>query len=187
MVTPIQPKTERLLLRQWQESDREPFAAMNSDPRVMEFFPALLSRAESDAGINRQIAHIEKYGWGFWALERLEDQQFMGFIGIKNVTDDMPFAPAVEIGWRIAAPFWGKGYATEAARASLLVGFEQLGLAEIVSFTVPGNKRSRGVMEKLGMRQGDNFFHPALPSGHPMQEHVLYRLRASEYLPATPA
>ncbi|MCK7599131.1 GNAT family N-acetyltransferase [Microbulbifer sp. CAU 1566] len=177
MVTPIQPKTERLLLRQWRDSDREPFSAMNSDPRVMEFFPALLSRAESDAGIDRQIAHIEKYGWGFWALERLEDQQFMGFVGIKHVTDDMPFAPAVEIGWRLAAPYWGKGYATEAANAALRVGFEQLGLDAIVSFTVPGNFRSRAVMEKLGLQQCDNFSRPGLPQGHPMQEHVLYRIQ----------
>ncbi|WP_105102713.1 GNAT family N-acetyltransferase [Microbulbifer pacificus] len=175
----IEPQTERLQLRQWREGDREPFAAMNADPAVMEFFPALLSRAESDAGIDRQIAHIEKFGWGFWAVETLRDKRFIGFVGIKNVTDDMPFAPAVEIGWRLAKNAWGRGYATEAARACLQVGFERLGLHEIVSFTLPGNFRSRGVMEKLGMQQGENFRHPALPSGHPMQEHVLYRLARS--------
>ncbi|WP_078084663.1 GNAT family N-acetyltransferase [Microbulbifer mangrovi] len=173
----IEPKTQRLQLRQWRESDREPFAAMNADPRVMEFFPALLSRAESDAGIDRQITHIEKHGWGFWAVETLREKQFIGFVGIKNVTDDMPFAPTVEIGWRLAPHAWGKGCATEAARVSLRVGFELLDLEEIVSFTVPGNVRSRAVMEKLGMKQDENFLHPALPEGHSMQEHVLYRLK----------
>jgi len=144
----------------------------------MEFFPALLSRAESDAGIDRQIAHIEQYGWGFWAVEALAENRFIGFVGIKHVTADMPFAPAVEIGWRLGAAFWGKGYASEAAQASLQVGFGQLGLEEIVSFTVPGNLRSRAVMERLGMvRDKNNFPHPGLPSGHPMQEHVLYRLK----------
>lgn len=172
----IEPTTQRLQLRQWRDSDRTPFALMNADPAVMEFFPALLSRAESNAAIDRQIAHIEQHGWGFWAVETLEDQQFIGFVGIKNVTEDMPFAPSVEIGWRLSRRAWGKGYATEAARVCLQVGFEELGLNEIVSFTVPGNFRSRSVMEKLGMQQGENFLHPALPSGHPMQEHVLYRL-----------
>jgi len=176
----IEPQTARLQLRQWREEDRAPFAEMNADSRVMEFFPALLSRAESDAGIDRQIAHIEKYGWGFWAVERLADQRFLGFVGIKHVSDDMPFAPAVEIGWRLAVPCWGKGYATEAAQASLRVGFDRLGLEEIVSFTVPGNFRSRAVMEKLGMtRDAQNFLHPGLAQGHRMQEHVLYRLQKS--------
>ncbi|MBB5211914.1 GNAT family N-acetyltransferase [Microbulbifer hydrolyticus] len=181
MTDRIEPKTARLQLRQWQDADREPFAQMNADSRVMEFFPATLTRAESDAGIDRQIRHIEKYGWGFWAIERLEDRKFIGFVGIKHVADDMPFAPAVEIGWRLAADAWGRGYASEAARASLQVAFEQLGLADVVSFTVPANVRSRAVMEKLGMMQEQNFLHPALPPGHPMQEHVLYRLDARGY------
>jgi RimJ/RimL family protein N-acetyltransferase len=170
----IEPLTARLRLRQWKESDREPFAAMNADPLVMEHFPSLLSRAESDAGIDRQIAHIENFGWGFWAVETLAEKQFIGFVGIKHVTDDMPFAPAVEIGWRLAKKSWGKGFATEAASACLQIGFEQLGLQEIVSF--------RAVMEKLAMRHSENFFHPALPQGHPMQEHVLYRLQAGSYV-----
>lgn len=174
----IEAVTPRLRLRQWRDSDRAPFAAMNADPAVMEFFPALLDRAESDAAIDRQIAHIEKYGWGFWAAETLEDEQFIGFIGIKQVADNMPFSPAVEIGWRLAKNAWSKGFATEAARTCLQIGFEQLGLQEIVSFTVPENLRSRAVMEKLGMQHRENFLHPALPVGHPMQEHVLYRLRA---------
>ena len=172
----IEPQTARLQMRQWREEDRKPFAAMNADPAVMEFFPSTLTRSESDAGIDRQIAHIEKYGFGFWAVETLVEKQFIGFVGIKKVTEDMPFAPAVEIGWRLAADAWGKGYATEAARASLRVAFEQLKLDEIVSFTVPENFRSRAVMEKLGMTHAENFWHPGLPEGHPMQEHVLYRL-----------
>jgi len=175
----IEPQTARLQLRQWREEDREPFAAMNADPAVMEFFPSTLTRVESDAGIDRQIAHINKYGFGFWAVETRADRRFIGFVGIKTVSEHMPFAPAVEIGWRLAADAWGKGYATEAARASLRVGFEELGLEEIVSFTVPGNFRSRAVMEKLGMTQGENFLHPGLSGGHPMQEHVLYRLKNS--------
>ncbi|WP_406828506.1 GNAT family N-acetyltransferase [Microbulbifer sp. ARAS458-1] len=177
----IEPTTERLQLRQWRDEDREPFAAMNADPAVMEYFPAPLSREESDAGVDRQMVHFQQNGWGFWAVETLADSQFIGFVGIKHVTDDMPFAPAIEIGWRLARSAWGKGYASEAAKASLQVGFEQLGLDEIVSFTVPGNFRSRAVMEKLGMVQGDNFLHPGLPQGHPMQEHVLYRLSAQDY------
>ena len=172
----IQLTTERLRLRQWQDADREPFAAMNADPAVMKYFPALLTRAESDAGIDRQIAYIKKYGFGFWAVEERADKRFIGFVGIKTVIDDMPFAPAVEIGWRLAADVWGNGYATEAARASLWVAFEQLKLDEIVSFTVPGNGGSRAVMKKLGMTRGENFLHPGLPAGHPMQEHVLYHL-----------
>ncbi|WGL15157.1 GNAT family N-acetyltransferase [Microbulbifer bruguierae] len=172
----IEPRTARLQLRQWRDEDRRPFAAMNADPQVMEYFPALLSRAESDAGIDRQITHIENFGWGFWAVERRLDGRFIGFVGIKNVTDDMPFAPAVEIGWRLAREFWGQGYATEAAQASVAIAFGQLGLAQIVSFTVPDNFRSRGVMEKLGMQEDGFFLHPSLPPGHRMQQHVLYRL-----------
>ncbi|MBY6211270.1 GNAT family N-acetyltransferase [Microbulbifer agarilyticus] len=174
-----QIKTPRLCLRQWRDSDRAPFAAMNADPVVMEYFPKLLSREDSDAGVDRQIAHIDKHGWGFWAVETLTEKQFIGFVGIKNVTDDMPFAPAVEIGWRLAPAAWGKGYATEAARASIEYGFTRLGLEEIVSFAVADNLRSRAVMEKLGMVREDNFLHPGLPSGHPMQDHVLYRLSRS--------
>ncbi|WP_193163812.1 GNAT family N-acetyltransferase [Microbulbifer hainanensis] len=178
----IEPQTARLQLRQWRDSDRAPFAAMNADARVMEFFPALLSRAESDAAVDRQIAHIDQHGWGFWAVERMADQRFIGFVGIKNVTDDMPFAPAVEIGWRLAPEFWGQGYATEAARASLQVAFAQLQLVDVVSFTVVSNRRSRAVMEKLGMREDpQNFLHPALPVGHPLQEHCLYRIARDSF------
>ncbi|SEA21204.1 GNAT family N-acetyltransferase [Microbulbifer marinus] len=173
----IEPKTERLQLRNWRDSDRGPFAEMNADPRVMEHFPALLSRAESDAGVDRQLAHIEKYGWGFWAVERLEDEKFIGFVGIKHVTDDMPFAPAVEIGWRLGTEYWGQGYATEAARASLRVAFEQLELPEVVSFTPLTNLRSQAVMERLGMRRApETFEHPLVPVASPLRKHCLYQL-----------
>ncbi|SHG27100.1 Protein N-acetyltransferase, RimJ/RimL family [Microbulbifer donghaiensis] len=173
----IEPKTERLQLRNWRDSDRAPFAGMNADPQVMEYFPALLSRAESDAGIDRQLAHFEKYGWGFWAVERLEDGAFIGFVGIKNVTDDMPFAPAVEIGWRLGVKYWGHGYATEAARAALQVAFEQLKLPEVVSFTPLTNLRSQAVMERLGMqRDPDTFEHPLVPVGSLLRKHCLYRI-----------
>lgn len=178
----IQPQTERLLLRQWRDEDREPFAEMNADPRVMEYFPALLSREESDAAIDRQLVHIEQYGWGFWALERLEDSRFMGFVGIKNVSDNLPFAPAVEIGWRLGVPYWGHGYATEAARASLDVAFQTLGLDEVVSFAVVNNRPSRAVMERLGMREAPHTFeHPQLPEGSPLRRHCLYRLASGEW------
>ncbi|WP_237067985.1 GNAT family N-acetyltransferase [Microbulbifer guangxiensis] len=173
----IEPRTARLQLRQWRDSDRVPFAAMNADPQVMEYFPALLSRAESDAGIDRQIAHIEQHGWGFWALERREDRAFLGFVGIKQVADNLPFAPAVEIGWRLGVPFWGCGYATEAAATSLRVAFEQLGLDEVVSFTALPNVRSRAVMERLGMqRDPATFEHPLVPQGSGLRTHCLYRL-----------
>ena len=178
----IQPQTKRLQLRQWRDSDRAPFAVMNADTRVMEFFPALLSRAESDAAVDRQIAHIEQHGWGFWAVERLADQQFIGFVGIKTVAADLPFAPAVEIGWRLSPEYWGQGYATEAARASLAVGFNQLGLEEIVSFTPVFNHRSRAVMERLGMREDScTFEHPLVPIGIPLRRHCLYRLAAGNW------
>ncbi|WP_288130046.1 GNAT family N-acetyltransferase [Microbulbifer sp.] len=182
MITLIEPQTERLQLRQWRNEDREPFAAMNADPRVMEFFPALLSREESDAAIDRQITHIEKYGWGFWAVERLEDHQFIGFVGIKNVGDELPFAPAVEIGWRLAVDVWGKGYATEGASAALRVAFEDLRLQEIVSFTPLPNIRSQKVMQRLGMHEDPvTFEHPGLPTGSPLRRHCLYRLSSSQW------
>ncbi|WP_226643574.1 GNAT family N-acetyltransferase [Microbulbifer variabilis] len=178
----IQPITERLQLRQWREEDKPAFAAMNADPRVMEFFPAQLSRQESDAGVDRCSAHIEKYGWGFWALELRESGEFLGFVGIKNVTEDLPFAPAVEIGWRLAYPYWGKGYASEAARASLQVAFDILHLNEVVSFTPLQNIRSQRVMERLDMQRDSLVFeHPQVPSESPLLRHCLYRLPAKEW------
>jgi RimJ/RimL family protein N-acetyltransferase len=172
-------RTERLLLRRWRDSDRLPFQNMNADPRVMEFFPALLSPAESDALVDRARAHFDRRGFGPFAVELLENQPFIGFIGLSIPNFDAPFMPAVEIGWRLAFDYWGRGLATEGARAVVNYGFEELGLDNLVSFTVPENLRSRSVMEKLGMTHdsADDFDHPRLPEGHPFRRHVLYRLK----------
>lgn len=129
----IEPETERLILRQWLPSDRAPFAELNADPEVMRYFPATLSREESDALADRAQAMIERHGWGFWAVEQKEDGDFIGFVGLNIPAVDLPFNPCVEVGWRLAQASWGQGYATEAARACLQVGFQQLYLAEIVS------------------------------------------------------
>lgn len=175
-------KTERLILRPWQETDLEPFAALNADPLVMEYFPSTLSRQESDQLVKRFQAKIEEKGWSLWAVSLIENGSFIGFIGLNDVTQatlPVHFAPSVEVGWRLAYPFWGKGYATEGALACLKYGFEILELDEIVSFTAEQNLRSRAVMERIGMHHNpkDDFDHPKLPKGHKLRRHVLYRLR----------
>ena len=173
----IEIDTSRLRLRQWCSADREPFAALNADPRVMEFFPALLSRAESDAIADRCQSLIAERGWGFWAVESRNTGEFIGFVGLHTPAYELPFSPCVEVGWRLDSKCWGKGYATEAARVALRVGFEQLALSEIVSFTSVGNIRSRAVMERLGMIDtGETFEHPNVPVGNTLREHCLYRL-----------
>lgn len=175
--------TERLILRPWRAEDFEPFAAMSADPKVMEHFPSTLTRAESDAVATRLQAHIEKHGFGFWALELPGVAPFIGFTGILNVSFDAHFTPAVEMGWRLAPAHWRKGYATEAARAALVHGFGALGLAEIVAFTIPANLPSQAVMQRLGMtrNEAEDFAHPKVPPDHPMSRHVLYRLRAEDW------
>lgn len=170
-------RTERLLLRGWRDDDLEPFAALNADPVVMEHFPAPLTRAESDAfvGIVQQRWREGDPSW--WAVEVIDGPPFIGFVGLSVVRFDAPFTPAVEVGWRLAREHWGRGYAPEAATAAIAHGIDELGLDEIVSFTVPANTNSRRVMEKVGMRHdptGD-FLHPALPDGHELGPHVLYR------------
>lgn len=175
---PAEIRTERLWLRRWLPEDRGPFAALNADPRVMEHFPSVLTREESDALIGRVEDHFAERGFGFWALEVPGVTPFAGFVGLGVPRFETSFTPCVEIAWRLAAEHWGRGYAPEAARAALAFGFAELGLAEIVSFTVPANHRSRRVMEKIGMTRdldGD-FDHPALPEGHPLRRHVLYRI-----------
>ena len=171
-------RTERLVLRRWRDEDLEPFAALNADPRVMEHFPAPLSRAESDAMVERIEAHFEAHGWGLWAAEVAASGAFTGFIGLWPPQFEAHFTPAVEVGWRLAHEHWGHGYAPEGARASITDGFERLGLEEIVSMTSVGNDRSRRVMEKLGMTHdpADDFDHPRMPPGHRLERHVLYRL-----------
>ena len=170
--------TGRLLLRHWRDDDRAPFAAMNADPRVMEHFPAPLSRLESDALIDEFEARFDPRGFGLWALERRDDGTFIGFTGLAAVPWEAHFTPAIEVGWRLAPEAWGHGYATEAAREAVRFGFEDAELDEIVSFTVPANVRSRAVMERLGMTHdpADDFDHPRLPVGHPLRRHVLYRI-----------
>ena len=173
-------RTNRLLLRRWRDADREPFAAINVDPRVAEFLPGPLTRHESDALVSRIEADFERNGFGLWALEICGIAPLAGFVGLSRPRFTTHFTPCVEIGWRLATEHWGRGYATEAALAALDFGFQVAGLHEIVAFTVPANVRSRRVMEKIGMthdRSGD-FDHPSLLNGHPLQRHVLYRVRA---------
>ncbi|KGD96156.1 GCN5 family acetyltransferase [Achromobacter sp. RTa] len=177
----IEVETPRLVLRQWRSADHAPFAALNGDPRVTEYLLPLTA-AESDALAGRLAAGIDEHGWGFWAVEAPGVAPFIGFVGIKPLQPTLPFAPGVEIGWRLARPHWGKGYASEAAAAALKVGFEQVGLDEIVAFTVTGNQRSRAVMERLGMRADLNpFDHPAVPEGSPLRQHVLYRIGRDDW------
>jgi RimJ/RimL family protein N-acetyltransferase len=172
----------RVLLRPWRAADLEPFAAMNADARVMAHFPAPLSRAQSEAMMTRMQAHIDARGWGNWALD--VDGRCIGFVGLTVPGFDAHFTPCTEIGWRLAFDAWGHGYATEAARLALAHGFGVLGLDEIVSFTALANVRSQGVMRRLGMGHdpADDFDHPRLP-GHPLQRHVLYRLRRADWQP----
>ncbi|AQG79633.1 GNAT family N-acetyltransferase [Spirosoma montaniterrae] len=177
MDTPVTLQTQRLRLRPWLPADAEPFARMNADPEVMAHYPTRLTRAQSDEQMNRLARHITETGWGLWAVEVIDIEPFIGYCGLWPATFDAPFTPAIEIGWRIARPFWGKSYAFEAAEAAMNFGFETLGLAEIVSFTTPANVRSQRLMERLGMSRNpaDDFDHPRLPVGHPMRPHVLYR------------
>ena len=174
-------RTKRLCLRRWRPEDREPFAVLNRDPRVMEFLPAPLSPEESGAMIDRLEAHFQRHGFGLWAVEVPGVAPCIGFIGLSVPGFETDFTPCVEVGWRLAAEHWGRGYATEGARAALAFGFEQLGLDEVVSFTVPDNLRSRRVMEKLGMahKPAEDFDHPLLAADHRLSRHVLYRRRRS--------
>lgn len=174
--------TERLALREWYETDRDAFAVLNADPAVMEYFPALMSRDESDALVDRIVTHWSA-GYGRWAIERTEDAAFLGFVGLTSPKWEAAFTPAVEIGWRLGRAAWCYGYATEAARAAIRFGFEAVGLEEILSWTVPANLRSRAVMERLGMKRdpADDFDHPSIPAGHPLRRHVLYRLERSAW------
>lgn len=171
-------RTERLLLRGWRSEDGEPFARLNTDPAVVEYLPGALSRAESDAMVARVEAGWAEHGFGLWAVEVPGVAPFVGYVGLSAARFAAPFTPAVEVGWRLAAPAWGHGYATEGGRASLRFGFEHHALPEIVSFTARGNTRSRRVMGRLGMRHdpAGDFEHPNVPAGSPLRPHVLYRL-----------
>jgi ribosomal-protein-alanine N-acetyltransferase len=174
------PATERVILRQWRESDRAAFAVMNADPRVMEHFASgPLSRRESDALVDRIVSHFAEHGFGVWAIEIAGGVEFAGFCGLAVPGFNAHFTPCVEIGWRLAAEHWGHGYATEAARGALAFGFSTLALREIVSFTTVGNLRSQRVMQRIGMHRdpSDDFDHPGVAADHPFRRHVLYRIR----------
>jgi RimJ/RimL family protein N-acetyltransferase len=185
MARPATLTTQRLLLRPWTPEDREPFALLNADARVMEHFPKCLDRAESDAVAARIDSRMRELGFGFWAIEVPGVSRFIGFVGLSVPRFTSHFTPCVEIGWRLAYDHWGHGYATEAARAAVEFAFRDPGLKELVAFTVPANQRSRNVMERLGMTRSDadDFDHPDLPEGHPIRRHVLYRLRRAAWGP----
>lgn len=182
-MTPITLSTPRLLLRPWRDDDAEPFAAMFADPQVMEFLGPAQERAAIDAGIQRIKAHFAEHGFGLWAAEVPGIAPFIGYVGLSVPGFEARFMPAVEIGWRLARAHWGKGYATEGARAALASGFTQFRLDEIVSFTVAANTRSRRVMERIGMTHNpvDDFDHPRLSEGDPLRRHVLYRITRSQW------
>jgi RimJ/RimL family protein N-acetyltransferase len=173
--------TNRLVLRPWLDADREPFARMNADPRVMEFFAVRPSREESDAMVDRIETHFREHGFGLWAAVLRRGGAFLGFVGLDIPSYEAPYS--LELGWRLAAKYWGQGLATEGAHAVVGYGFQTLGLEEIVATTVPANTRSRRVMEKLGMTHdsANDFEHPLLPEGHPLRWHVLYRLRRLDW------
>lgn len=171
-------QTARLILRPWRKEDFKPFAEMNADPRVRKYFPTLQTSEESNASAQFCADMIEEQGWGLWAVSVPGISDFIGFIGLQPAPSDAPFAPAIEIGWRLAHDYWGKGYATEGAIATLNFGFEELNLNEIVSFTATENWPSRRVMERIGMHRDpkDDFDHPKLPKEHWLCRHVLYRI-----------
>ena len=172
-------RTDRLVLRPWRADDRVAFAALNADPVVMEHFPATLDRAASDALATRIAEHFDRHGYGLWAVEAPGTVPFAGYVGLSVPRFEAPFMPAVEIGWRLARDCWGRGWATEAARRVLDFAFAEGGLDEVVSFTVPANRRSWTVMERIGMARdpAGDFDHPVLPPGHPLRRHLLYRRR----------
>lgn len=169
-------ETDRLYLRQWAEKDKQEYARLNANPEVMEFFPSVLTAVQSHEQLERLSNDIRRRGYGFFALERKSDGAFLGFTGISHPGFEAPFTPCIEIGWRIDKPYWGNGYATEAAIASLAYAFEWIGVKEVVSSTSIHNQRSEKVMKKIGMKKENEFNHPLLPDGHSLQKHVLYKI-----------
>lgn len=175
-------KTDRLILRPWCDADLEPFAEMNADLRVMEYFPSVLSREESDNQAKRVSLKLNEQGWGLWAVSVPGVSDFIGFIGLAEPTFKAHFTPAIEIGWRLAFEHWGQGYATEGAKEVIKYAFDVLKLDEIVSFAAVQNLRSRKVMEKIGMHHqpNDDFDHPNIPEGNELRRLVLYRLSRND-------
>ena len=173
-------------MRQWKDSDLSPFAKINSDKDVMEFFPGTLSQAESNEMASKIKRLINERGWGFWALELTNQQKFIGFVGLHIPEIDLPFNPCVEIGWRLDKEFWGKGYASEAAEKSLEYAFSELELPELVAFTSVKNMPSQKVMRRIGMADtGNNFNHLGIDFNHPLSEHVLYKISSQQWLKNT--
>ena len=176
-------ETERLILRTWKKEDADPYFQINQDPKVMEFLCGPLAMEQVNDFIPAVNSHQDKHGYTLWAACLKETDELMGFIGLNYTTFESDFTTAVEVGWRLGSQYWGKGYATESAKASLKYGFEKCGLKEIVSFTVPANVRSLRVMEKIGLKRDLNgdFAHPKLAADHKLSHHFLYRLSADEY------
>lgn len=174
----------RLRLRRWRADDLEGLARMHSDPEVMEHLMPIDGRAASDAVGARIQRHFEDHGFGLWVIEVPGVSSFIGYTGLVHVPYEAAFTPAVEIGWRIQRAYWGHGYVTEAARLSLVDGFERIGLEQVIALTVPTNRRSRAVMTRLGMRHdpAEDFDHPSVPDGHPLRRHVLYRLDRADFM-----
>ena len=170
-------QTSRLILRNWKQNDIEPFAILNSDPRVCEFLPSVLSQEETLTSVIKIQSHFKKHAFGLFAVELISTKTFIGFVGLKYLSFDSHFTPSVELAWRLSWENWGQGLATEAAQKVTQYGFETLGLPEILAITAKRNQRSRRVMEKLGMftNEDENFLHPQLEYSHPLAEHVLYR------------
>jgi RimJ/RimL family protein N-acetyltransferase len=180
---PIEFKTARLALRAWKEWHREPFAAMNSDPEVMRYFPSLSTAEQSNAIVDVWSQQLAEIGWSNWAVETLDTGEFIGFIGLSVPRRHLPFSPCVEIGWRLKQAAWGHGYATEGATECLRVGFEQLGLEEVVSFTALVNVPSIRVMQRIGMTDANaDFEHPAVPQGSALRPHCLYKITRAQWL-----
>ena len=176
-------QTERLILRQWRDSDFLPFSQISADKDVMEFYPNPLSQEESYKMATRIQSLIAERGWGFWALELPNQEDFIGFVGLHKPKETLPFSPCVEIGWRLAKEYWGRGYATEAAKESIKYAFNEINLEEVVSFTTLANARSQNIMQKIGMSNtGNNFMHPDIECNHPRCEHVLFKITKSEWV-----
>lgn len=183
----LEHETERLRLLAWQERHIAPFAALNADAEVMRYFPSTLTEAQTRAAVAVWQAQFAERGWSNWAVELKASGEFIGFVGLSVPRRQLPFSPCVEIGWRLARRFWGRGYASEGARAALAIGFGELGLAEVVSFTALQNQPSRAVMERIGLHDtGRDFDHPAVPEGSALRRHCLYAITRAQWLAREP-
>jgi len=182
MTKPVELRTKRLTLRQWKAEDYPLFAKINADPETMKFYQRNLAENESIEMANKLRDLISQRGWGLWAVEKLDSNEFIGFVGLHEPVYDLPMTPCVEIGWRLDRQYWGNGYATEAAKAALRYAFEVIGLSEVYSFASTGNTKSYAVMQRLNMFDTEsNFEHPMFPEGHELSEHVLYKITKEQW------